>query len=822
MRLSILSVLFWSLSFLTPELRAQGTAFTYQGLLNDGAAPANGSYDLTFSLFTDAAGPDQVGDTQTNFAVAVANGLFTVTVDFGANFPSDDRWMEISACTNGGSAFTVLSPRQQITAVPYAMMATSGSSRPEKPDTEVDLTGTNTFFDTVTIWATNPAASLQLLGDYRNGVDGERYSTVFNGFGNPGLVLNGYIVQNGNTRLPGIISDKPHMYSFGMDVPYGIIGYGAGDFLSFYEQLPDGYPTNALWPGGARVFDVNDRGTMSIVNVDGAGYPFPQIRLKSIRGSTNTVQDDYGFFAYSDRLQNGPMDAATNNIPSLMIFTNGAVSIGVTNPLSAFPPPGAFYVSGRADAIQLDASILSAGGVGINSTPDHQKFWLSGTEIGASPLMRGRLGIGISDNQEYSAYVGSGNYNNDTQQFLELGTRVGGTDTTGLRIVNGQTIFGGGTSAPTATIEVVGGGKFSGGLSVTGTITNNTLAKKSIIGTSADGNDLKAVALSGLTYDGTTLAVTASNPFAPSDLPANSILITAPSGTGLASLVIGNGLTLADGTLSATAAARATEAVTGILTNGVAVGAAGVAQLNLIAGDNMTLSATQNAGRVDVTLAAVASRGVVLHEEFMGARFSAVFSMSPLGLMKSASGPGANIGVASTSTNLGIVELKTGTGSTGFAMLASDLGNIILGGRALTNRFSFRIPSLPDETDPAVYIIGFGDSGAGSTPNDGVYVKFSTDDARMVFACRANSVETSLATSTVLSANQWYTGEIMVNADATVATFSVDGGEPVTITNNIPSGDSQALGLQASVIKEGTGTLSKTMQLDWWSLGFAR
>src|SRR6266436_5517674 len=32
-------------------LHAQGTAFTYQGQLKDGAASANGSYDLTFSLF---------------------------------------------------------------------------------------------------------------------------------------------------------------------------------------------------------------------------------------------------------------------------------------------------------------------------------------------------------------------------------------------------------------------------------------------------------------------------------------------------------------------------------------------------------------------------------------------------------------------------------------------------------------------------------------------------------------------------------------------------------------------------------------------------
>ena len=32
---------------------AQGTAFTYQGRLNDGGNPANGFYDLTFQLWND-------------------------------------------------------------------------------------------------------------------------------------------------------------------------------------------------------------------------------------------------------------------------------------------------------------------------------------------------------------------------------------------------------------------------------------------------------------------------------------------------------------------------------------------------------------------------------------------------------------------------------------------------------------------------------------------------------------------------------------------------------------------------------------------------
>ena len=62
--------------------RAQTTAFTYQGRLNDSATPANGSYDLQFTLFDD--GGTQIGTTQTLEDVTVANGVFTVQLDFGA------------------------------------------------------------------------------------------------------------------------------------------------------------------------------------------------------------------------------------------------------------------------------------------------------------------------------------------------------------------------------------------------------------------------------------------------------------------------------------------------------------------------------------------------------------------------------------------------------------------------------------------------------------------------------------------------------------------------------------------------------------------
>jgi hypothetical protein len=101
---------------------AQGSAFTYQGRLNDSGGTASGNYDLQFTLFDAATNGSAVAGPITNSPTVVSNGLFTVILDFGAApFTGADLWLEIAARTNG--AFTVLSPRQKITATPYSVTA---------------------------------------------------------------------------------------------------------------------------------------------------------------------------------------------------------------------------------------------------------------------------------------------------------------------------------------------------------------------------------------------------------------------------------------------------------------------------------------------------------------------------------------------------------------------------------------------------------------------------------------------------------------------------------------------------------------------------
>ena len=106
---------------------AQGTAFTYQGQLQNNGSPANGSYDFAFTLFATNTGEVAIAGPVTNAAVAVTNGLFTTLVDFGAAYTGASNWLEVAVSTNSADSFTTLAPRQQLVPVPYAITAANFS-----------------------------------------------------------------------------------------------------------------------------------------------------------------------------------------------------------------------------------------------------------------------------------------------------------------------------------------------------------------------------------------------------------------------------------------------------------------------------------------------------------------------------------------------------------------------------------------------------------------------------------------------------------------------------------------------------------------------
>jgi hypothetical protein len=120
-----------------------GTAFTYQGNLAAGGQIAHGLYDFQFLLWDAATQGNSVAGPLSTNGVEVTNGLFTVSLDFGAGvFDGQARWLQIAVRTNGGGDLTTLAPRQPLTASPFALYALNA-----------DLSGP--------IIATNPANQLQ-------------------------------------------------------------------------------------------------------------------------------------------------------------------------------------------------------------------------------------------------------------------------------------------------------------------------------------------------------------------------------------------------------------------------------------------------------------------------------------------------------------------------------------------------------------------------------------------------------------------------------------------------------------------------------------
>lgn len=110
---------------LIQNTRGQGTAFTYQGLLKENGVAVNGTNDFQFTVYDTLSGNNAVSSVITADDVILSNGVFTVRLDFGGGvFNGNARWLEIGVRPGSSDgAYTGLSPRQAVTAAPYAVFA---------------------------------------------------------------------------------------------------------------------------------------------------------------------------------------------------------------------------------------------------------------------------------------------------------------------------------------------------------------------------------------------------------------------------------------------------------------------------------------------------------------------------------------------------------------------------------------------------------------------------------------------------------------------------------------------------------------------------
>lgn len=111
---------------------AQPTSQTvvYQGELAQASAPYSGLVDLRVRLFDSREGGSAIGAAAEIPGVLVEEGRFSAVLPFPSSVYVNQQslWLEIEVRGEGGGVYTMLTPRQALTAVPAARRAMSAAS----------------------------------------------------------------------------------------------------------------------------------------------------------------------------------------------------------------------------------------------------------------------------------------------------------------------------------------------------------------------------------------------------------------------------------------------------------------------------------------------------------------------------------------------------------------------------------------------------------------------------------------------------------------------------------------------------------------------
>jgi hypothetical protein len=317
---------------------ALGTAFTYQGRLTDGGSPANGEYDLRFTLYDAATAGSQVGSMVPKENTTVTDGLFTVELDFGSGiFTGEARYLEIGVRPGAsGGAFTTLSPRQALTPAPYAL-----SLRPGAQVISEEYGGD-------AIYAENTASS-------GTGVAGKASATSGNTFG-----VRGLNSSSGGTGVYGWAGSS----TSGTDGrPYGVYGYSNSGHGVYGVTL--GNWSNISGVYGKAVMDnangVNGVNTAGGYGVRGESSTGVGVAAKSASGNIieawDTDPNDRRWYVRND----GEVYADGS-------FHNTGADFAEMLPATDGLEPGDVLVIGPDSLLHRSSSPYAANVVGVYST----------------------------------------------------------------------------------------------------------------------------------------------------------------------------------------------------------------------------------------------------------------------------------------------------------------------------------------------------------------------------------------------------------------------------------------------------------------------
>ncbi len=464
------------------QLHAQGTTFTYQGRLNFNGAPAAGNFDLRFAVFDANTNGNQFGGWLTNTTAAVTNGLFIVTLDFGAGiFTGPDRWLEIAARTNGGGAFILLTPRQAITPTPYAIFAGSASNLTGVVNSAQlgggfvgnafqftnnrnvfigegsGLSGVNAnslnglqagnFWQTTGNSGTSP-----LTGNFLGTTDNQPLDLRVNNIrtlrlepranGSPNVIV-GFTGNQAGGNYGATISGGGGTNSGPNTVTgfFGTIGGGEGNSASFDATVSGGHDNSAAGQDATIGGGDNKSATSIEATVSGGGGNHAVGGGSTIGGGTGNKANGPGVFIGGGGYDGNYVSGNRADAPASSIVGGVGNNIGTNASWSAIG-------GGYGNNLNYYANLSSIGGGYLNTISAVPFLGISGATIGGGSdntidtnATLGFIGGGSYNYlNSYAATIGGGSENSCSGQYA---TVPGGS----LNVASGQYSFAAGQSA---------------------------------------------------------------------------------------------------------------------------------------------------------------------------------------------------------------------------------------------------------------------------------------------------------------------------------------------------------------------------------------
>ena len=415
-------ITFLALLAAAANLHAQSTEFTYQGRLLSGNAPANGTHDFEFVLWDSVSGGNQLGPVVTLTAVNVNNGVFSVRIDFGDQFPGASRFLEIKVRQAGSSEpFNTLAPRQSISSAPYAIKSlnaeNASTSQTAINASQLGGVPSGQFVITGDPRLTDARKPLPNSPDYIQNSTAQQSTSNFNisGTGKAAAFDSATGYHIGGSRILGLVSGTQNFFAG----PSAGLQLTTGNFNSFFGFGSGSSSTT----GGSNSFfgnlagNANTSGSFNSFFGDGAGVAngtaSSNAFFGALAGLSNNVGGGNSFFGeqagrantsgafntFVGRLAGSATSNGSNN-------TFVGVQAGVTN------VGGTSNTLIGATANVGHTGLINATAIGANAVVTQSHSLVLGGVPGVNgALGHTRVGIGTTAPSSKLTVAGTGAYN---------------------------------------------------------------------------------------------------------------------------------------------------------------------------------------------------------------------------------------------------------------------------------------------------------------------------------------------------------------------------------------------------------------------------